>query len=55
MADSVVVALITGGFTVVVAIIHKLLKENRQDHGVVADSLDRIERKVDRHIENHER
>ena len=55
MAEGVVVTLIAGGFTVVVALIHKLLKENRHDHGIVADSLNRIEHKVDRHIENHER
>ena len=55
MADGVLVALISGGFAVVVALIHKLLKENRHDHGLVSDSLDRIEQKVDRHIENHER
>lgn len=55
MADGVLIAFISGGFTVVVALIHKLLKENRQDHGIVADSLDRIESKVDRHIENHDR
>ena len=55
MADGVLIAFISGGFTVVVALIHKLLKENRHDHGVVANSLDRIEQKVDRHIENHDR
>ena len=55
MAEGVVVTFIAGGFTVVVALINKLLKENRHDHGIVADSLNRIERKVDRHIENHER
>lgn len=31
------------------------MKENRVDHGIVATSLDRIEDKIDRHIENHER
>lgn len=55
MAEGVVVTLIAGGFTVVVALINKLIKENRQDHGVVHDSLNRIEQKVDRHIENHDR
>jgi hypothetical protein len=55
MAEGVVVTLIAGGFTVVVALINKLLKENRHDHGIVADSLNRIESKVDRHIENHDR
>ena len=54
MAEGVVITLISGGFTIVVALIHKLLKENRHDHGIVADSLNRIEHKVDRHIENHD-
>lgn len=55
MAEGVVITLISGGFTVVVALIHKLLKENRHDHGIVAVSLDRIEKKIDRHIDNHDR
>ena len=55
MAEGVVIAFIGGGFSIVVALIHKLLKENRQDHGIVHDSLNRIEQKVDRHIENHDR
>lgn len=55
MAEGVLVTLIGGGFSVVVALIHRLTKENRHDHGIVADSLDRIETKIDRHIENHDR
>ena len=49
------VALIGGGFTVVVALLHRVQKENRHDHGIVADSLDRIEQKIDKHIDNHDR
>ena len=55
MAEGVVIALISGGFTVVVALIHKLLKENRHDHGIVHTSLDRIEKKIDRHITDHDK
>ena len=55
MDTPIMVALIGGGFSVVVALIHRLMKENRIDHGIVANSLDRIEDKIDRHIENHER
>lgn len=54
MDSGVLVAIIGGGFSVVVALIHKLMKENRHDHGIVADSLDRIETKIDRHIESHD-
>lgn len=54
MGESVLIALIGGGFSVVVALIHRLMKDNKHDHGIVANSLDRIETKIDRHIENHE-
>ena len=45
---------ITGLFSVVVAIIHRGFKRQQHDHGIIADSLDRIEQKLDRHIENHD-
>jgi len=54
MGDISLAALIAGGFTVVVALIHRLVKENRVDHGQVATSLGRIEQKIDGHIEHHE-
>ena len=53
MATEVVVALITGGFGVVVAMIGKLSRDNRRDHGVVQNSLDRIDAKIDRHLDGH--
>ena len=53
MADPIVVALIGGGFSVVVALIHKLAKENHEDHGRVHEALGRIEHKIDHHTENH--
>jgi Na+/melibiose symporter-like transporter len=55
MADGVLIALISGGFSLVVAWIHRGFKRQHQDHGIIADSLDRIENKIDRHIENHDR
>ena len=45
---------ITGLFSVVVALIHRGFKRQHKDHGIMADSLDRIEQKLDRHIENHD-
>jgi len=45
---------ITGLFSVVVAIIHRGFKRQHRDHGIMADSLNRIEQKLDRHIENHD-
>ena len=60
MSTPVIVALITGGFAVVVALIQSARRENKRDHGVVADSLrglhkevHRVGQKVDRHIEWH--
>jgi hypothetical protein len=53
MDAPILVALIGGGFSVVVALIHKLGKENREDHGTVHRALGRIEQKIDSHVENH--
>ena len=59
-AEAVQVALITGGFGVLIALIQKHAKENRADHGVVATKLDnlaaghtRIESKIDNHVVDH--
>lgn len=54
METEVTVALITGGFAVVVAMIGKLSRDNRRDHGEVHDSLNRIEGKIDRHLDGHQ-
>lgn len=53
METEVTVALITGGFGVVVAMIHRLARDNRVDHGRVQTSLDRIESKIDDHLDGH--
>ena len=53
MGTEVTVALITGGFAVVVAMIGKLSRDNRRDHGEVQSSLDRIEEKLDDHLDGH--
>ena len=47
------VAIVGGGFSIVVALIHRLQKENRADHGTVHRALGRIEQKIDGHIEAH--
>lgn len=54
MADGILIALISGGFSLVVAWIHRGFKRQHDDHGIIADSLDRIEQKIDRHIEDHD-
>ena len=60
MSTPIIVALITGAFAVLVALIQQSRKENKRDHGVVAESLrlvhrevHRVGEKVDRHIEWH--
>ena len=53
MGTAVIVALITGGFSVLVALIHRAKKENHADHAVVATALGRIEGKLDAHVEDH--
>lgn len=54
MDSGVLVSLIGGGFGLVGILLNKVIKENREDHGIVRDSLDRIETKIDRHLESHE-
>ena len=53
METEFVVSCIGGGFSVVVALLHKLGKENKDDHGRVHQALGRIEQKIDNHTENH--
>jgi hypothetical protein len=45
---------VTGLFSVVVAFIHRGNKRQQKDHGLIGTSLDRIERKLDRHLEDHD-
>ena len=53
METQVVVSLVGGGFAVVVALIGKIGRENKKDHGQVHRILGRIEEKIDNHVENH--
>jgi hypothetical protein len=53
MAVEVVVSLVGGGFAIVVALINKIGRENKKDHGQVHQTLGRIEQKIDGHIEGH--
>ena len=56
----VISALLAGVASIIVALIQKFRKENRRDHGAVMDALnrvshtmERVEGKVDSHIEWH--
>ncbi len=51
--SGVLVSLIGGGFGLVGILLNKIIKENRSDHGIVRDSLNRIETKIDGHLEDH--
>lgn len=60
MPDPVAVAVITGAFGVIVALLERARLENRRDHGEVGTKLDhladgqrRVEGKLDRHINDH--
>jgi hypothetical protein len=53
MDTQIVVALVGGGFAVVVALISKIGIDNKKDHGKVHRMLGRIEEKIDHHVENH--
>jgi len=54
MDTQIVVALIGGGFLVLVALISKIGSDNKKDHGQVHQTLGRIEEKIDNHVENHQ-
>lgn len=62
MSDGVQVAIVSGGFSVLVVLVSWLLKMTRKDHGQTSAKLDellrgheRIEGKVDGHINDHAR
>jgi hypothetical protein len=62
MSDTVLAAIITGGFGVLIAMIGYLVKTTRDDHGKTSANLNellrghnRIENKLDGHINDHAR
>ena len=54
MGVEVLVAVLGGGFAIIVALIQRGQKKQDTDHGIVRDSLNRIETKLDGHIEDHD-
>jgi hypothetical protein len=54
MGAELVAVVVTGMFSIVVAVIHRGNKRQQKDHGLIGTSLDRIERKLDRHLEDHD-
>lgn len=60
MSDGIAIALIGGGFSLVVAMIEWSRRQNGKEHGVVSEKLDtlarghdRLEAKIDTHINDH--
>jgi len=51
--EALTVALISTIGVVLAALIQKGRKENTEDHGFVVDSLERIEDKIDNHVDSH--
>ena len=51
--EAILVASIGAVGIVLAALIQAMRKENSSDHAVVADSLNRIEVKIDSHINDH--
>lgn len=55
MIEAVLVAVVTGAFGVLVALIQRGRKENATDHATVVRTLERVETKIDTHINDHAR
>lgn len=55
MSEAIIVAVITGGFGLLVALVQKGRKENSTDHQTVVKTLERVEGKIDTHINDHAR
>ena len=51
--EAVLVSAVGAIGVVLAAMISSLRKENHSDHAIVADSLNRIENKIDGHIDSH--
>lgn len=53
MSEGIILAIVTGGFSVIVALIERMRRENARDHGSNSSKLDRIESKIDNHVTDH--
>lgn len=57
---AVLVALVSGAFGVIVALIERTRRQNTREHGETAQRIDwvlraigRVEHKIDRHVDEH--
>ncbi len=53
MSEAIIVAVIASMGGVLAALVQSMRKENRDDHAMVGQSLQRIENKLDSHIDDH--
>jgi hypothetical protein len=53
MSEAIVVAVIGGVSLILGTLVQTMRRENNRDHAVVAQSLNRIETKLDDHIDDH--
>lgn len=53
MSEAIIVAVIGGASLILGTLVQTMRRENKNDHAVVAQSLDRIETKLDGHIDDH--
>lgn len=53
MTEAIIVATIGTVGGILAALIQSMRKENHSDHAIVADSLNRIESKIDEHLNDH--
>lgn len=53
MSEAVIVATIGAVGVVLAALFQSMRRENKDDHQYVADGLNRIETKLDNHIDDH--
>ena len=51
--QALTVAVIAGGFTVIVALINRADKTSRSEHADTHRALGRIEQKIDSHLKEH--
>lgn len=53
MSEAIIVACIAAASGILAVVLQGLKKENREDHSFVANSLERIEGKIDGHVRDH--
>lgn len=55
VGEAIIVAAIGATGTVLAALFQVMRKENKDDHGMVVQALNRVESKLDGHIQDHAR